>query len=535
MYGGKVLDMSVLSDTSIDPLGRPPRHDGPQRVVALPRWVSAAAGAVSAAAALGVSEALTGLFRPIPSLWLAVGNAVVDLVAGTPLKSLAIALFGTNDKTALIYGTAILVVGFGALLGLVARRSWAGATAGFVGFGLLGVLATTVSPLDSSTWAALSAVVTVGVGVLVLRHLHSRGAVAEHGGGRREFLRAAAVMAFLAGGTGAAGHFLTARRQTSASRAAVVLPQAQPAVTVPPGSSFDALETVTPLFTPNRDFYRIDTALMAPVVELGDWTLEVHGMVDRVVTLTYDDLQGMDQFESDMTIACVSNEVGGGLIGNARWQGVRLADVLDLAGVNPQAGQIVGRSVDGWTAGFPTQVAFDGRDAMIAVGMNGQPLPIDHGFPARLIVPGLYGYVSATKWLQDIELTTWEAFDSYWIPRGWAKEGPIKTQSRIDVPAARQQVSAGQAVVAGVAWAQQRGVAMVEVSIDDGPWQQAELAEELNIDTWRQWRYQWDAVPGEHRLRVRATDTAGRTQSEQRVPVGPDGAEGYHTRTVQVS
>jgi hypothetical protein len=258
-------------------------------------------------------------------------------------------------------------------------------------------------------------------------------------------------------------------------------------------------------------------------------------MVDSEVSLTYDDLLGMDQFEADVTIACVSNEVGGDLIGNARWQGVRLSDVLEMAGVQDGAGQIVGRSVDGWTGGFPTEFAFDGRAAMIAVAMNGEPLPVDHGFPARLIIPGIYGYVSATKWLQDIELTSWEGFDGYWIPRGWAKEGPIKTQSRIDVPRRGQNLAAGEIVVAGVAWAQHRGIEQVEVSVDGGDWQQTELAEELTIDTWRQWKYRWVATAGEHQIRVRATDTEGMTQSERRVPVAPDGAEGYDTRVVRVS
>lgn len=528
--------MSVLSENpSHTPRRRPIGSDGTRELDTVPIWISAVSGAVAAAAALGVSALLAGLYGPIPSLLLAVGNGVIDLVAGTPLKAIAIALFGTNDKTALIYGTVVLTLLFGAVLGLVARRSWAGAVAGFASFGLLGILATTASPLDSLTWAAVSAFVAVGVGVLVLRQLHGRGTTVADSGGRRDFLRAAAGVSVLAGGMGTVGRFLTAQSQTSASRAAVVLPPAEPAAPVPPGTSFESVEGLTPLFTPNRDFYRIDTALMPPVVALDDWTLTVHGMVDREVTLDYEDLLRLDQFEADVTIACVSNEVGGGLIGNARWQGVRLADVLDRAGVEPGAGQIVGRSVDGWTAGFPTQMAYDGRDAMIAVGMNGQPLPVDHGFPARLIVPGLYGYVSATKWLEDIELTTWDAFDGYWIPRGWDKEGLIKTQSRIDVPGTNQQVTSGQTVVAGVAWAQQRGIQQVEVSVDDGPWQPAELAEELNIDTWRQWLFRWDATPGVHNLRVRATDSDGHTQSAQRVPVAPDGAEGYHTRTVRVS
>jgi Oxidoreductase molybdopterin binding domain len=258
-------------------------------------------------------------------------------------------------------------------------------------------------------------------------------------------------------------------------------------------------------------------------------------MVERPLELSYDDLLALPLVESDVTIACVSNEVGGGLVGNARWTGVRLADVLERAGVRPEATQIVGRSVDGFTAGFPTGVALDGRDALVAVGMNGQTLPIEHGFPARLIVPGLYGYVSATKWLSAIELTTWEAFDGYWVPRGWSKEGPVKTQSRIDVPRADRPVSAGPTVVAGVAWAPTRGVERIEVSVDDGPWLETELAEALANTSWRQWRLPWDAPSGSHTLRVRATDGTGRTQTEQPLPPAPDGASGWHTVTVRVA
>ncbi|MGI9017057.1 MAG: molybdopterin-dependent oxidoreductase [Euzebya sp.] len=509
-------------------------------------WPAALAGAVASVVALGFSEFLAGLIQPIPSLLLAIGTGVIDLGAGSRLKEIAIALFGTNEKSALVIGTVILAVGFGAALGLAVRRaSLVVAAVGFVLFGAVGVLATVVSPLDSTLWATVSAALSVALGIAALRYLMglddrvravlSRGTNAARGRrGRRDFIRVALGMAAIGGVLGALGRSLSARSQTSALIASVVLPEAEPAASVPPGTSFESIDGLSPLFTPNQDFYRIDTALMAPVVDVQTWSLRIHGMVDQEVELTYDDLLAMDQFEADVTIACVSNEVGGDLIGNARWQGVRLSEVLDAAGVQSGAGQIVGRSVDGWTGGFPTEFAFDGRDAMIAVAMNGEPLPVDHGFPARLIIPGVYGYVSATKWLQDIELTTWEAFDGYWIPRGWSKEGPIKTQSRIDVPRRGQSLSAGGNVVAGVAWAQHRGVAGVEVSIDDGPWQQAELAKELNIDTWRQWRFEWDATPGDHRIRVRATDADGMTQSETPVPVAPNGAEGYHTRVVRI-
>ena len=321
------------------------------------------------------------------------------------------------------------------------------------------------------------------------------------------------------------------------ARAGVRLPAA---TTTPGASRVGAVGTelatpgLSPVITPTRDFYRIDTALVLPDVDPANWSLRVDGMVDNPLTITFDDLLAMPMVEQVITIACVSNPVGGDLVGTAVWQGVPLADLLAEAGVRPGAEQLVGRSVDGFTVGFPTSAATDGRAALVAVGMNGEPLPVRHGFPARLVVSGLYGYVSATKWLSQIELTTWDGFDAYWIPRGWAKEAPVRTQSRIDVPTTRATLRPGPVPVAGVAWAPNVGIASVEVQVDDGPWQQAELSEPLADDAWRQWQYVWDATPGLHRLRVRATDRTGATQPEGPRPVLPDGAEGWHTRRVTV-
>jgi DMSO/TMAO reductase YedYZ molybdopterin-dependent catalytic subunit len=267
-----------------------------------------------------------------------------------------------------------------------------------------------------------------------------------------------------------------------------------------------------------------------PVVDPATWRLEIRGRVDRPFSLTYDELLGLPQIEADITLACVSNEVGGDLVGNARWQGVPLVALLERAGVQPGGTQIIGRSVDGFTAGFPTLTALDVEEAMVAVGMNGVPLPAEHGFPARLVVPGLYGYVSATKWLSAIELTGLEEV-GYWIPRGWAKEGPIKTATRIDVARAD---APGRGVIAGVAWAPTRGVQGVEVRVDDGPWVQATLAERLDVDCWRQWYLPWDAPPGRHKIAARATDGLGEVQTDQRTPVAPDGASGYPVVTVLV-
>ena len=286
---------------------------------------------------------------------------------------------------------------------------------------------------------------------------------------------------------------------------------------------------ISPIVTPNSDFYRIDTALVVPSVDVNNWKLSVSGMVDSPYTMTFRELIDMGLVETPVTLSCVSNKVGGNLVDNAVWRGVPLADVLNRAGVQRGATQIVGRSVDNWNSGFPTEYAFDGRVALVAVAMNGDPLPREHGFPVRLVIAGLYGYVSATKWLEEIRLTSWEGFDSYWVPRGWAKRGPIKTQSRIDVPRRGASVRAGRVAVAGIAWAPTRSVERVEVQIDDGPWVRAELSNNMSVNSWRQWVYAWDATRGKHRIRCRATDGTGSTQTSEIRPPAPDGATGWHT------
>lgn len=313
--------------------------------------------------------------------------------------------------------------------------------------------------------------------------------------------------------------------------------EATPSVTAEPvrEPNFDHIAGIAPLITPNEDFYLIDTALSYPQIDPQDWSLRIHGMVDREVEISFDELLDLGLVREQVTLSCVSNSVGGRLVGNAEWVGVPLATVLDQAGVQPRATQIVGRSVDRWTAGFPTEVALDGRVSMVAVQMNGEPLPISHGFPARLVVAGLYGYVSATKWLSDIELTTWEAFNGYWIPRGWSKEGPIKTQSRIDVPRRDSVIDPGLTAIAGVAWAPSRSIDKVEVQVDEEPWVEAELSRETTINSWRQWMVSWNATPGRHQVRVRATDGTGTTQTSEISNPAPDGATGWHTIRVRAN
>ncbi len=327
------------------------------------------------------------------------------------------------------------------------------------------------------------------------------------------------------------GRRLKTRFSVESERSALTLPAVEPAASV---SDLGA-EGLTPYLVPNADFYRIDTALTVPQIAPDDWTVRITGMVDHEIELTYADIQERAQVEEIVTLSCVSNEVGGDLVGNARWQGILLADLLQEAGPQDGAEQVVGVSVDGFTAGFPLEVALDGRPAMIAIGMNGEPLPVVHGFPARLVIPGLYGYVSATKWLSEIRLTTWDGFDGYWIPRGWSKEGPIKTESRIDVPRGGSSLTAGTNAIAGVAWAPTRGIDKVEVQVDDGDWQEARLGDETTDLSWRQWVLEWDAPTGDHQIRVRATDGEGETQTDEIAPPAPSGATGWHTISVTVA
>ena len=324
------------------------------------------------------------------------------------------------------------------------------------------------------------------------------------------------------------GRFLGS--QISAVTPPISIPN--PSTTVPPapaGADF-GIQGLSPIVVPNADFYRIDTRLSVPRLDAATWNLRIHGMVDREVTLTYADLLAMPLVEHFVTIACVSNEVGGHLVGNAKWTGVRLLPVLQSAGIQAGATQVVGRSFDGWTSGFPTEhLNGAGSEAMIVVAMNGAPLPAEHGYPARVIVPGLFGYVSATKWITEIELTTLEAFDPYWIPLGWAKMGPILTQSRIDVPRSGASLPAGPVEVAGVAWAPTRGITKVEILMDGADWKEAELSVPLSTASWVQWKVTLDAPAGFRILQVRATDGTGETQTSQHTPPAPDGARGYHT------
>jgi DMSO/TMAO reductase YedYZ molybdopterin-dependent catalytic subunit len=350
---------------------------------------------------------------------------------------------------------------------------------------------------------------------------------------RRKFMAAVGGTAATAAAAGVGGELLINKRfRVNPSSVKLAAPVVKPKP-LPVGVSLN-IPGISPFYTPDSVFYRVDTSLIIPQVPASTWQLRIHGMVDNPTTITFDQLMKLPMIEHDVTLTCVSESVGGSFIGNARWEGTMLADVLRKAGIQSGAQQIVMTDVNGMTIGAAVDPVMDGRAALLAVGMNGQPLPQAHGFPVRVVVPGLYGYVSACKWVVDMELTTFGAFDAYWVRRGWSQQAPIKTESRIDVPKAGTSLQDGRVTIAGVAWAQHRGIEAVQVSID-GTWYDAKLAAQDNIDTWRQWYYVWDATAGQHTIQVRATDKTGHTQTAVRHGTEPNGATGYHTIQVSVA
>ncbi|MEU6249613.1 molybdopterin-dependent oxidoreductase [Glycomyces sp. NPDC047010] len=493
-----------------------------------PTIAAAFAGTACAAVALATAQLAAAAVAPGSAPVAAIGAAVVDAVP-EPVKEFAIRTFGEYDKLALLAGIGTALAVLAAATGVAARRRpWIG-YAVLALLGGAGAAAALARPAASPSWAVPSLVgAACGAGVLALL-LRERleGPAAP---GRAVDRRGVLIALGGAGLAGAAGWRLTGTSDLEDARNAIDLPA--PVDVGPAGAGLDDaadIDGLTPYLTPNGDFYRVDTALVLPRVLPEDYTLRITGRVANPLELSYRDLLDRGLVEREITISCVSNEVGGNLAGNARWLGVPLADLLAEAGPEPGADQVVSRSADGWTAGTPTEACTDGRDALVAVGMNGRPLPLEHGFPVRMIVPGLYGYVSATKWLTEIELSSFADFDAYWVRRDWKAQAPIKTFSRIDTPKPLATVAAGQVTVAGVAWAQQRGVARVEVRVDDGPWSEAELAPVIGDDTWRQWKWTWEAASGRRTLEVRATDGDGAVQTEERVTPFPDGATGWHS------
>ncbi|MFF0344657.1 molybdopterin-dependent oxidoreductase [Kribbella sp. NPDC004875] len=499
------------------------------------RALGALGGVVAAGAALAVGYLvadLTGGPWPVD----AVGVQVIDWAPGS-VKDWAVRTLGTADRPLLRVGicTALVIVAaIAGILGARGHRRFAVGIAG--GLGLVGLVfaITSRSAAGSTSDRLLPAIITLIVAVLamalVVRQPRHRTAEQPEGFDRRQFLLTVGALAVAGAGSAGATRLVGTSGDELRARIRVPAPQSsagplQPSLNVP---------GISPFTTPNAKFYRVDTLLQVPKIDPRDWELRIHGLVDKELRLSFDDLVRRRLIERDITLTCVSNEVGGPYVGNARWIGVPIADILREAGVRQDADAVKSTSVDGLTIGTPLAALTDGRDAIFAVAMNGEPLPFAHGFPVRMVVPGLYGYVSATKWIMDFEVTRFRDFSAYWTDRGWSVEAPIKTSARIDVPTGFANLKAGPAVAAGVAWAQHRGIAKVEVRVDDGPWQEARLAPVAGIDTWRQWTFRWNATPGTHKLTVRAIDATGTVQTDRQAPPRPNGSSGLHNTVVMV-
>jgi DMSO/TMAO reductase YedYZ molybdopterin-dependent catalytic subunit len=551
--------------------GRADEQVPQQLAVARRRLFAAASGAVAVAGAVAAGELVAGVLSPSLSPMTAVGGAVIDAVPPA-VKDWAVALFGTADKVALLAGMGLVIAALAALAGVVEdRRRFRGVTVVAV-FGLVGVAAVLTRAQVTPVALALP-VATAVMAAMLLRFLvrrlqawvaatqdqaaeasptQSSGVqdAAQDGApgdlatrdtlaaatARRRFLQnlAGGAIATAAGGT-LAGLWRGARAGVSEARDRVELPAPASAAPPIPAGAEAGVEGMQPLVTPNIDFYRIDTALAVPTLNPDTWVLKVTGMVEREVELNFAALLAKPLIERHITIACVSNNVGGDLIGNARWLGWPVRDLLAQAGAKPGADLVLSRSTDGWTAGTPLDVLTDDRDALLAVGMNGEPLPLEHGFPVRLVVPGLYGFVSATKWVTELKVTRFADDVAYWTPRGWSDRGPIKISSRIDVPRGGRSVPAGTVMFGGIAWAQHTGIGKVELRVNRGTWRKADLAPGISVDTWYQWKLGVELGPGQYEVQVRATDLRGAVQDEQQRPVAPDGATGFHTVRVDVN
>ncbi len=496
-------------------------------------------GVAAAAVALGVAQLTAVAFGPHADSRTAIGSAVIDLTPG-PVKEWAIQLFGTSDKLALSIVVLVVIAVLAALTAQYETRRRPVGSIAIVVAGALGCAAV-LSRAGATPVDVVPTVIGTVCGVLVLRWLvSSRFADPAHAvdapstdspdRGRRQSL---VTLGLIGAGAvaGVAGAVLNRLNSSVAGdRTAFALPSVRSSAPLPPPAAVQpAGVSLPPFVTPSADFYRIDTALSVPQLSRADWRLRVHGMVEHELTLGFDDLREYEVIDELVTLACVSNPVGGDLISNAKWTGYRVRDILAKAGIQSDADMVLSTSIDGFTAGTPVEALTDGRNSLLAIGMNDAPLPTEHGYPARLVVPGLYGYVSATKWVVDLELTRFDRATAYWTRLGWSARGPIKTESKIEVPRSGQVVPRGPVTFGGVAWAQQRGIQSVEVKVDDGAWQPAQLGANYSKDTWRLWSFAWRAdQPGSHQITVRATDGTGALQTSDEADVVPDGATGWH-------
>jgi DMSO/TMAO reductase YedYZ molybdopterin-dependent catalytic subunit len=500
------------------------------------------AGVAAAAVALGAVQLTAAFFSPAADARTAVGTAVINATPG-PVKEWAILTFGTADKLFLSVAVIAVVAALAATAAIWERSRIPVGSVAFLLAAIAGSAAVLARP-GARPIDIIPTLLGAVCGIAVLRLLTSgriteeRATAATDAAGVDPGRRLSMVtLGFVGLGLlgGVAGTVISRRlHSVSGDRDSFALPSAPPPSPVPANVAPAGVQLPS-FITPNGDFYRIDTALSVPQLSRADFRLRIHGMVDREVTYTFDDLKKFEPIEKVVTLTCVSNPVGGDLISNATWTGYRVRDLLHDAGIHTDADMVLSTSVDGFTAGTPVEALTDGRDAMLAIGMNGVPLPVEHGYPARLVVPGLYGYVSATKWVVDLELTRFDKVQAYWSKLGWSERGPIKTESRIDVPRDGQKIGKGPATFGGVAWAQNRGVKAVEVRIDDGPWQPAQLGASYSNDTWRLWSFPWAATQtGTHAVTVRATDNTGSVQTQDEAPPAPDGATGWHTVSFEV-
>ena len=529
------------------------------------RYQAALSGMVSAALALALGELVASVTNKTTSLVLAVGEFIVEVTPGDVVRT-SIETLGNSQKVVLLSSITVISILFGGFLGLLSRKQPDLSYSLFILFGIFGGWTLNRDPLTSTAAAlSLSAIATL-IGVSTFFSLNS---LLDHPAStnfedpkyryadRRQFLNWATGISVAAGTMTGVGRLLLKDDTVQNIREKIVIPNIEEknemqtsndvtsdlsstATTIPSTetdfltfSEMNAIEGISPYITSNDDFYRIDTALRVPTIEPADWSLTVDGLVEYPYELSYEEILEMELVKKDVTLTCVSNEIGGPLVGNAVWAGVPLSEIISKSEPLSNAEQVMCHSVDGFTAGFPIENIFDGRTALLAVGMNGRPLPVIHGFPARLVVAGLYGYVSAVKWIKRIEICTWDGNNGYWIPRGWSKKAPIKISSRIDVPRERK-INSGVNAVAGVAWAPLSGVRTVEISFDSGPWQECNLGVSLSGETWTQWAYKWDAIPGKYKIKVRAIDNNGVIQSSSVVSPAPDGAEGFDQISVRV-